>query len=317
MARSRSTCSSSDACSSSGPRRRPCRIGNEPQDFHLSPHEVESKAIADKLFRDGRYAESLEILREVLTTLQELARTRPADATLLHDVASVHAWMARVSQARQDFAAALAERRESLWILAELSGAHPHNGRFQNDLCTAYERCCFVLQQLGRDEEALEHCRKALDIIKNLAAAEPRNPIVNANLRSSYCRVGELELAMGRTDAALGRFEMFRQVADAAVETFPDNVQVRRELAVSYYKMAELHQVRAKDENIGPRQRSSHWREAAIQLGKARDVFVDMDKRGILSQSDAGVPDELAAEIAQCESEIRKLEEETTSESDG
>ena len=23
-----------------------CRIGNEPQDFHLSPHEVESKAIA-------------------------------------------------------------------------------------------------------------------------------------------------------------------------------------------------------------------------------------------------------------------------------
>ncbi len=50
MARSRSTpacagrCSSSDACSSSGPRRRSCRIGNEPQDFHLSPHEVESKA---------------------------------------------------------------------------------------------------------------------------------------------------------------------------------------------------------------------------------------------------------------------------------
>ena len=42
-----------------------------------------------------------------------------------------------------------------------------------------------------------------------------------------------------------------------------------------------------------------------------------MDKRGILSQSDAGVPDELAAEIAQCESEIRKLGEETTPEPDG
>jgi hypothetical protein len=36
-------------------------------------------------------------------------------------------------------------------------------------------------------------------------------------------------------------------------------------------------------------------------------VFVDMAERKILSAADAGVPDELAAEIAACEAELGRL----------
>ena len=64
-----------------------CRIGNEPQDFHLSPHEVESKAIAS--FGSKELIDPHEG-RKVFQQIEKKARHQPAKYSKPFPAANAH-----------------------------------------------------------------------------------------------------------------------------------------------------------------------------------------------------------------------------------
>ena len=115
-------------------------------------------------------------------------------------------------------------------------------------------------------------------------------------------RVGEVELARGDLDAAQTAFEDFLAEAARLQEDLPEFTRSHRMLAVAHYKFGELHQARAKD--LEGDAQKSELRLAKEAIERARAIFADMGKRGILSPSDAGVEDALTEEITALEVEI-------------
>ncbi len=119
--------------------------------------------------------------------------------------------------------------------------------------------------------------------------------------------MGEAQLALGRIDEALEMFEKYRAVSREIAEKDPENTKAQRELGVSYYKMAEFHAALAGKEGATPAERLEHLREQRGWLERCLEVFAALRDRGTIWKSDAGVPEEMAAEIVQCDAEIADL----------
>ena len=88
------------------------------------------------------------------------------------------------------------------------------------------------------------------------------------------------------------------------VESDPDDADVQRILGASYRNIGHAHRFLGQDRQRPWSQRLDHWREAESWLKKSLAVFIDMRERGILAKDDAGLPDEIAAEIAACEEKL-------------
>ena len=76
---------------------------------------------------------------------------------------------------------------------------------------------------------------------------------------------------------------------------------------MSYYNLGQAHAAAGADAELPAGERLEHWRAARGRYEQGRYVFVEMRERGILSASDAGLPEELAAELAACDEAIAEL----------
>ena len=63
-----------------------------------------------------------------------------------------------------------------------------------------------------------------------------------------------------------------------------------------------------KDDDRDRTERMRHWQEARSRLQRAFDVFAGMCDKNVLAPGDANVPEELAADIANCEAAIGLLD---------
>lgn len=264
--------------------------------------------LASEASRAGRMKESTKLLREALKTTESLAESSPDNETLRHDVASISSQLGEVLTAMGKTDEALRSRRRSLHVLQELVAAYPERIRFQNDVARAHERLGFSLQQSGDLQGAMAHFEQALQVNRRLLEKDPFDAPARDGLRTLHCRIGEIQLSLGETEAAMNSFEQYHQAARRCADAKPDSPPVLRELGVSHYKLAELERAMARDAKRDRSERLNHWRKALERVRQARRVFVDMRDRGILWKTDAGVPDELGAEIAECERQVERLE---------
>ena len=101
-----------------------------------------------------------------------------------------------------------------------------------------------------------------------------------------------------RREDARREFEQTVTWIEPLAARFPDRPEILRLQGVAYYKLAELERAGATTAADAPGERTAHWRAALQWLRKTHAVFINMRDRKLLAPADAGVPDELAAEIA-------------------
>ena len=88
---------------------------------------------------------------------------------------------------------------------------------------------------------------------------------------------------------------------------YPSGRPARRERGVAVYKMGEVNAAFAARPEDSPEVRLDRWREARSWFERSHDEFVSMRNEKLLWESDAGVPDDIAGEIAACDTAIAEL----------
>lgn len=217
--------------------------------------------------------------------------------------------LAGIHYARGALSVALAEYREFLAVSQRLLATHPDDIVARRDVGIGHQWLGIILADQGQREAALPEFAASTAAFVDLLRDDPANTYVPRELAVNHSKVGELHLAAGRVEDARASFETsMRAIADLARRQ-PDRPDVLRMLGVAYYKLAELDRALAGDAARPVDERRARWQSARDQLVQARDVFIDMAARGLLAPPDTGVPDELAGEIAVCESELARLAE--------
>ncbi|MCZ6817699.1 MAG: tetratricopeptide repeat protein, partial [Planctomycetota bacterium] len=268
---------------------------------HQRQLTVSYDMIAYRHLQAGRLDEALATYRKSLYIARTLADAEPDSDISQRDLAVSHDKIGRVLFAQGKVEDALNNYQKFLQIIRTLADADPQNAVYQRDLGVAHEHIGVVQKDLGRHEHALASFNKTLSIRRALSDADPENADSLRLVTSTYCVVGEAQLALDRPEAALSSFQDYMLSAEKIAKADPADDAARREFGVSFYKMAELEAALAMDESRSDAQRRQHWTAARSWFQKCHAVFVDMRDRGILRQSDAAVPDEIAAEIATCD----------------
>jgi hypothetical protein len=138
--------------------------------------------------------------------------------------------------------------------------------------------------------------------------ADPDFDKARWRVQEAHGRIGEIELARQRHEPALESFHRALETARQIVEADPSSVAGHRQVGIAFRNIGYAHRACARDQEKPPRERLDRWRQAKSCLEKSLKAFADMRERGILAEDDAGVPDEIAAEIAACDAELAGLE---------
>ncbi len=258
-------------------------------------------------------AEALEHFQTFLQMARTQAAEQPADLWALRRVGVALTKIAGVHYARAELAEALAAYREFLALAQRLYDAYPDHVVARRDLAAAHEWIGIILADQGQPEAALDSFGKSTAVVEALLRDAPDDALARQQLATDSSKIGEIHLAAGRRDEARRYFENAASATEALAAQQPDRPDVLRLLGVSYYKLAELEQTYAKDSAVPAPQRTERWHTARTWLAKCRDVFVKLSDRKLLAPSDASVPDELAGEIATCDTEIQRLASEMPS----
>lgn len=258
----------------------------------------------DKKRGRGQFDEALALYREAAALEERSDENAPRDAARLHSAAQTHCALGQTLIQLQRMEDALAEYRRCLDGLAQLVRDHPHRARFMADLAISHERVGFLLKTLNRPDEAIEHLERAVAISESLLVLEPNNAPAQGNLASNLCHLGEIHLARDDIEKAREYFEAYARHAKELFDRLPAVVSRQRDWAVAEYKQSELHRRLAVRADASPKLRREHIRQARDALARALKEFEDMRDRGVIWPSDAGVPDELTAELKQLDEEI-------------
>lgn len=255
----------------------------------------------------ARLDEAYQVWQKALQVLRTSLDHDPDDPNTQHALASAHSQFSATLHGLGRQAEASAHRLECLTVLETLTTLAPHNVVFRLDLSRAAERVGFSYQQRADFTAALPYFLRAAEVTEALIAADPNDRDAGQVQIVAILRIGEAQLGLARLAAADATFRRHLELCQRYAATEANDAAGQRLLGVAFYKMAEVETARAKTESLTEPQRADHWREAMVWLGKCRDVFLDMRARKLLAASDAGVPDEIAEEIASCNAELAGL----------
>jgi tetratricopeptide (TPR) repeat protein len=199
-----------------------------------------------------------------------------------------------------DVSGALRSFRKKLAIDEQSLADDPVNVQTSEDLGYSYELIGDLLAESGDSLQALSHYRQALAMYEQVSAVAPR--ILRVRYRVVFARagVGKMQAKLGKPAAAL--VELSR--ANAALSGVPADPNISWQNSMRgelYLHLAEAYAALGASKNAARMDQRQHWRAACDMYARSLEIWLDMQKRGILTGEDASKPEEVAREIAQCD----------------
>jgi non-specific serine/threonine protein kinase/serine/threonine-protein kinase len=256
----------------------------------------------------GDNAASLASHREALATAQSQISYHAADALACHDLATsynnVGHQLAKAGRVREGLEVYRKGLAVCEWRSADDPNSTQTNTRGWLDDFLEMGR---MLTELGTKKEAFENLNKALAIGRRLATADPQNAQASSDLAACYEGIGDSQVAFGETGMALRSYGRAITIWEQLSTKDPENAEVRAELASSYAKLGQTHIAMASNTKIRPANRVEHWREARSWLRRSLKVWTNMRLNGTLPGSNASQPESMAAQVARCDNELKKI----------
>jgi tetratricopeptide (TPR) repeat protein len=277
-------------------------------------NELAARDLASSLERVGSILQlrgdldgALEHFQAHRRLAEQRAAQHPEDLWALRGLTVSHSKIAGIQYSRHQTTEALSGYRQVLALAERLRVANPENIVARRDVGAAQQWIGIILAEQGEREAALESFREAVATQQDLLRDDPQNETVQTDLATTCIKLGETELAAGHLDAADTAFRRAVELTTAITERRPERAEIHRLRGVACYKMSEWHRAGAADVARPSAERGQHFQCARMWLQRCHETFVDMRTRGILATADAGVPDEIEAEIKQCEAEMERL----------
>jgi len=256
----------------------------------------------------GDKAASLASHREALAMAQKLIAAHPADPLACHDLATsynnVGDLLAKTGRVREGFETYRKGLAVCEWRSADDPKSPQTNTRGWLD---DYLQMGRMLTQLGNQKAAFENFHKALTIGQRLAAADPQNALASSDLSACYEGIGDSQVAFGAISMALESYRQAITIREQLSAKDPENAEARAELASSYAKLGQAYAAVASNPKIRLAGRAERWREARSWLQRSLKLWTIMRENGTLPGSDASEPDNIATQIARCDSELKKF----------
>jgi tetratricopeptide (TPR) repeat protein len=155
--------------------------------------------------------------------------------------------------------------------------------------------------------EALAQYRQAVAIDEGLSAADPEDDWARKYLVYNYLRLGDAQLKTGDVSAAQSTYERCLLIAKRRVDSDTTNAGALADLADSYARLGALNLSQGVNLQLAAGKRRSRLRSARTWYQQSLNVWLDMRNRGVLRGVQSHAPDQVAAELAKCESAMKML----------
>jgi len=188
-----------------------------------------------------------------------------------------------------DRAGALQSFRKKLTLDEQSMADDPLNVTAREDVAYANARIGDLLAEDGASAQALPYREKSLALYQRLAANQPESVILRYRTAILRAGVGEVQAKLGRSDVAL------RQSAQAIAEldAAPADPAVAWQRALSAQALMLVGHTYAALKDM---------RTACKTYGRSSAVWQDMQMRGILTADVFRYRDEVARQMARCDS---------------
>jgi hypothetical protein len=188
---------------------------------------------------------------------------------------------------------------EALATFEQLVADEPGDASMRRMWAVAHRNMGMALGATRRDEGA-RHLAKAREILAGIVAQNPTNFDFRRQWAFTHLATSRFENEANDAAAAVRGAEEGIKIAEPLVTEAPTEVSARNTLAMLYLQLGASHKKLAGTVQSP----AEHWRSAKAAYGKSLAIYEDLRAKGKLSGSDANKPDELTAEIAQCDAAL-------------
>ena len=204
----------------------------------------------------------------------------------------------------QDYVGALQSFRRKLPLDEQAHADDPDNAVARADRGYSRARIGELLAISGRYAEALSNLRFALAEYQDIGAESSEDLYFRLRAILLHASVGEMQARVGERVGALGEAaRALELLGEIAVD--PSSATRSSMRGQVYMRVAATHAALGADGELGAAERLEHWRTARQLYSQSVEIWQDMEKRGILTAEDKTKPQEVAAEIARCDAELR------------
>ena len=224
---------------------------------------------------------------------EPLLASRPADAVVRSGLWSTY-WLTSVVFEEVDDERAYQYATRALETIRQTVDRDPANLRAVQQMARSYSRLGAMATRLERLPEASSHLEQAVALLRRITAGETRNGRLRADLALSLFRLAEAEDRQQRLEAALVRADEAAAIYVRVLDEFPEDRRSTRNLAQVYQLQGGLHGRRAEALDGG--QRSAARASARQGYERAIAILESLQQRGMLSQADAAMVEEVRKE---------------------
>lgn len=259
---------------------------------------------AQKKNRDA--AGALESYRRAMAIRESLSAADPTSAITGRDLAISHSKIAELLALTSDAAGALESQRRATSIFETLAREDPNNAKARREMAFAYNKLGDLLWYSDDVAGAIEQYKKAKEIRQSLVALDPANAQARRDLAMSDAGLGDTLIRKGEIAEGRELIKKALAIFEELAARSPDDGEARRDLAIGYQTFGETLAAVADDEKTPGAKRRQLWREARGWYQRSLDVFLDMQRRGVMREADATIIEEITREIARSDAAIAK-----------
>ncbi|QKC85923.1 peptidase C14 [Mesorhizobium sp. NZP2077] len=231
--------------------------------------------IGDSLQILGEYKEAIVSYQAGLAVSSALASADPENLEGQRDLAILHDSIGDAQLNLQANAEALAAFNEANHIWETLVATDQSNTRWLRDLEINYSKLGDAHLANGEPEAALSAYKSALNASLALTGNDASNSLWQRDLAINCGKIGDLLARSGNKDLAAQFFQQSLDISARFSAIDPDNSMWLRDMIIDHFKMAEM------------------GLDVRSNLTTALKIASDMQQAGILSPTDAWIPDEL------------------------
>ena len=189
---------------------------------------------------------------------------------------------------------------EALGIFEQLAADEPGDASLRRLWAVAHRNMGMALGP-GRRAEGARHLARAREILAGIVEQNPTNFDFRRQWAFTHLSTSRFENDANDPAAAVASATEGIKIAEPLVADAPTEVSAKNTLAMLYRQLG-ASQAKWAATAEAPQQ---HWRGAREAYGKSLAVYEELKAKGTLSAADANKPDELRAEIAECDAALQ------------
>jgi tetratricopeptide (TPR) repeat protein len=254
----------------------------------------------------GQRKEQLEQYQMAVSIGRRLVAADPRNTLFRRELAVQIGNVGSVMVQLKDKPGALPYFREALAIYEALVAADPSDASVRRQLALGYRNVGVALGATDQTQ-ALRSLQKAQQIFADLVATDPKNDDFRRQWAYTHLATSRFEAEIGDFAAAVTSASEGIRIDEGLVADSPANASARNTLGLLYLQLAASHTGWASKPGEPSTVQVEQWQHAKDAFTRSLAIYQEMKTKGILSPADATKPDEIAAELAKCESALSSL----------